>query len=816
VNPTHTRNCRFYSLAALAAALACAPLRAQDVAYNTPHASDSTAGKKEKASKDENKIVRLEDFEVTEARVSAETMAPVESRLDAVQPQSIIGVQTIQNSIAPTADYAMIANLAPSVTNFGANGPGLTESKPTLRGFTDGNFNVTIDGIPFGDGNDYTHHTTSYFPAKLLGRVTIDRGPGTASTIGMATFGGTMALETKDPRATPSFVPTLSYGSYKTELAHLEFNTGILPKTNGGSFISSYQYMTSDGYKTFGTLRRNTYFFKYLQPIGKEGRTTISFMGEYNNIKFNNPNSSPLTGQQILTYGRNFGQVNGNFTATTVAAGGDPATINGDDYQRNHQEKHTDTEFISLNSDLGAGWKFSDKVYSFDYNNTSHESPNINAGATYNPATGKVTAGTDFGGQLKVNVVRSYGTSAALSHEDDIGTFKTGVWFDYQHGPRYNYFLDYNVAHAQAIGLVAMPGGYLDIYHASSGGAAYNGAATLGGWAWNMHFYTRTWEPYMEYEWKPLPALTLTPGIKYMWVDRAIEAKVNQTKDLLPEYFSTDYSKAMPLVTANYRIMPQWSAYAQYATGFLTPPLALFQEDHPENNVIKPQTTTNYQLGTVYKTNRFNADFDGYFIRTKNLPVTVPNPATNPDPNGKLNPNDTITYTAEGAYYYGVEAEGTYYVGGGFSAFVNASRNYATYEKSKRRIDSVPQSTAGYGFIYDHAGFFTSLMSKYSGPYTTYAGAPNPDQPLPASALTVVQGGYTLCDLSLGYGTKLEHTGFLKSFKARLQINNVFDRNVILLKSAKAIKGTTTFDPLASTYNPLTPRGYFLTVSGEF
>ena len=148
------------------------------------------------------------------------------------------------------------------------------------------------------------------------------------------------------------------------------------------------------------------------------------------------------------------------------------------------------------------------------------------------------------------------------------------------------------------------------------------------------------------------------------------------------------------------------------------------------------------------------------------------------------------------------------------SAFANASRNFATYEKSKRRIDGVNQSTAGFGFIYDQKGFFASLMSKYSGPYTTYVGAPNPDQPLPASALTVVQGGYTMFDLSLGYGRKLEHRTFLKSYKARLQVNNVFNRDVILLKSPKATAGA--LNPLTSTYNPLTPRGYFLTVSGEF
>ncbi len=760
----------FIQVAATFAAVACTPLWAQD----------TTAGK------EKDKVVRLEDYEVTEPRVSAQTMAPTESRLDIIQPESVINLQTIQNSIAPTADYAMIANLAPSVTNFSTNGPGLNESKPTIRGFNDGSYNVTIDGIPFGDGNDYTHHTTSYFPAKLLGRETIDRGPGTASTIGMATFGGTIAMETKDPRTTASFVPTLSYGSWKTELAHLEFNTGVMPQAKGGSLIGSYQYMTSDGYRTFGTLRRNTYFFKYLQPIGQS--TTLSFMGEYNNIKFNNPNASPLTGLQIQTLGRNFGQTS------------DPLDRNGDYYGNNYQVKQTDTGFIALDSNLGGGWKLDDKVYTFSYNNSSHESPANNGGATINPVTGKVVAGTDLAGRFKLNSVRSAGNTFALTHDDDMGTFKAGVWFDYQHGPRYQIALDYNIANAQALGMVATPSGFLDPL----------APKTLGGYVYKMHFYTRTWEPYVEYAWHPQPNFTLTPGVKYMRVQRVIEAPINQTTDLLPAFFSTTYSKAMPLVTANYRLQPHWSAYAQYATGFLTPPLAFFQEDHPENNVVKPQTTTNYQLGTVYKTNRFNTDVDGYFIRTHNLPVSQ----VNPNQTGTINPNDLVTFTAAGAYYYGVEAQGTFYVGGGLSTFVNGSRNYATYEKSKRRIDSVPQTTGGFGFIYDHQGFFTSLMSKYSGPYTTYQGAPNPDQPLPASALSIVQGGYTMFDLSLGYGRKLERGSFLKSYKARLQINNLFDRNVILLKSAKATAGV--LNPLTSTYNPLVTRGYFLTISTEF
>ena len=60
-------------------------------------------------------------------------MAPTESRLETVQPESIISLQTIQNSIAPTADYAMIANLAPSVTNSGIIRSDGGETAPSLR-----------------------------------------------------------------------------------------------------------------------------------------------------------------------------------------------------------------------------------------------------------------------------------------------------------------------------------------------------------------------------------------------------------------------------------------------------------------------------------------------------------------------------------------------------------------------------------------------------------------------------------------------------------------------------------------------------------
>ena len=115
----------------------------------------------------------LEEVEVQgSAATSAITQAPAQADLNITQPQSVIGLDWISNHVAPTADYAAIAAIAPGVTNVSTAGPGLGESKQmTLRGFNDNSYNVTYDGIPFGDTNDFSHHTSSYFPAKMIGQV---------------------------------------------------------------------------------------------------------------------------------------------------------------------------------------------------------------------------------------------------------------------------------------------------------------------------------------------------------------------------------------------------------------------------------------------------------------------------------------------------------------------------------------------------------------------------------------------------------------------------------------------------------------------
>src|SRR6202789_1976606 len=131
---------------------------------------------------------------------SAITQAPTMAPLNVTQPTSVLSQYYIENNIAPSANYDDIVKIAPSVYSVSPNGPGLSENQVlSIRGFSDGFYNVTFDGIPWGDSNDFTHHSTSYFMAQNIGSVVVDRGPGNAATLGDATFGGTVAVMSDDP-----------------------------------------------------------------------------------------------------------------------------------------------------------------------------------------------------------------------------------------------------------------------------------------------------------------------------------------------------------------------------------------------------------------------------------------------------------------------------------------------------------------------------------------------------------------------------------------------------------------------------------------
>ena len=113
----------------------------------------------------------------------ANTQPPITSSLETTQPQSIINRAVIANVVPATADFNDVAVLSPGASQTtNGNGPRLSESKIILCGFCDRSYNVTFDGVPFGDTNDPTRHSTSYFPNGTSEQIVVDRGPAAPTT----------------------------------------------------------------------------------------------------------------------------------------------------------------------------------------------------------------------------------------------------------------------------------------------------------------------------------------------------------------------------------------------------------------------------------------------------------------------------------------------------------------------------------------------------------------------------------------------------------------------------------------------------------
>ena len=109
----------------------------------------------------------------------------------------------IQNFMAPVADFAEVIQQAPGAFSTNPNGIGLGQGKSFFRGFSDGQYTLTFDGIPFEDTNCPTHHSWASFPSQWISSTDFDRSPGQASDFGPTNFGGSINLKSPELQADP-------------------------------------------------------------------------------------------------------------------------------------------------------------------------------------------------------------------------------------------------------------------------------------------------------------------------------------------------------------------------------------------------------------------------------------------------------------------------------------------------------------------------------------------------------------------------------------------------------------------------------------
>ncbi|WP_309606189.1 TonB-dependent receptor domain-containing protein [Phenylobacterium sp.] len=669
---------------------------------------------------------QVDELVVTGAS-GATAAAPTKASLEAIQPQSIIDRRAIDQFIPATADYTQIVNLAPSMSGTSFNGPGLGEAKSTLRGFKDGEYNITYDGIPWGDANGPSHHSTSFFPSSTIGAVVVDRGPGQASQLGVASFGGSVNIFSPEVSDERGGSQSVTGGSWNTWMSMTKLSTGDIAQLNGAHALFNFQELTTDGYLTGNKAKAYNQLVRAVFPIAGSWKLTV--LGTWNFTKINTNDNAGATLNQVALYGKNF------------ALNNDRASPNFSGY--NLVTKHTYFNYAKLTGDITPSLKLENTVYSYYYKNDTESSldptlsPTDIANKTGLAITqvpgGKPVVNGHVPGYTKLNVYKIYGDILHLDQELSFGKIKAGLWIEKADtGPRARY--DYDAT------LGRVNGAYAVDYRQKvvAGVPQYLEYLQYSGW--------KQYEPFIDFEWKPTTQLTITPGIKYVSETITVNADVNQ-KSRQPFHGSKTFNKTLYFLTANYKPQENLAVYAQYATGFLLPDISVTQAVNPNLNDLRSQTSTNYQVGAVYHAAKLTFDADVYYIDFKNKLQTAAIPLA-------AGGSETVNFNLGGAVYKGVEGSVTLAATDKVFLFANGSINSAKAEGATtmigglpvvitggKQIAGAPKSTAAVGVLYNDEHWSVSLIDKYTGEAWGAEGEP--------AAYKI--GGYNSADLSVVY-----------------------------------------------------------------
>lgn len=622
----------------------------------------------------------------------AAELAPSQSTLDARSAKSEISPEFVQNFASPVADYTELLNMAPGTFSVNPNGVGLGDSKTFFRGFADGQYTMTVDGIPFNDTNSPTHHSWAFFPSQFIAGIDFDRSPGSAATIGPTNFGGSINMLSRAVPYTPGIRATASYGSFNTRMLALDLDSGQFGgKDKKSSLVINVHQMLSDGYQTYNYQKRVAGFIKYQYRLND--RTTFTVFGGLVDLWTNTPNTKGPTRGQVAQFGDDY------------LLSGDPSRP--DFYGYNFYHVQTDFEYFGIHSDLGHGWNLDNKLYTYRYwNKQNYQNGN----------TITTTSAVD-----KLNGYRKAGDVLAVSHESRRGILRTGLWYEWAYTDRYQIPSD--------------PRTWVDTPLSN----------------FHEHFITTSIQPFAEYEYRLTRDLSLTGGVKLAnynmnFTQFADNGKTVGSLNGAP-YVKHDatFRKWSPSLDARYKLKSNWTAYAQFATGSVIPPTSVFDTKGALVAVLpKPTTVKTYQLGSVVKFNRVTLDVDGYYSHFQNPYASTPDASGEP-----------IFYQTGPSNTKGVEAESNILVGYGFSVYLNGTLGRARYAKTGLYVANSPQNTETVGLTYRVKNWDLGFFNKRIGPMYNDNGAVNQAVAIDPFYVTNLFLNYTIRGESYLRGTKI-------------------------------------------------------------
>lgn len=607
---------------------------------------------------------------------SQEVPAPGEQVPDVGSPQSVVSSQAIQQMVSPVGDLGSVADLTPSYVSSAPNGPGFDAAKnQSLRGFVDGQFNVTLDGIPFADPDNFQHHSTSYFPVSELDHVVVDRSPGSGGDLGYASFGGSINLHSEPVPAQAHATAFAGYGSFDTSLYGVTLNTAAPQDSGQAGVLATFQQAQSSGAMNLSHGHKDDVLVKGVANVGS---AVLTAMYAYDRYGFYNPGS-------VLT----------THLAVSPSYGYDDDPSSPNYFRYSGTYRSADFGYIRLQVPLGGQSSLRNTTYTYSYVNNGLSLKGDQTASPLGEGFEGLSA-TDIAGRDTREAYRMFGDDLRWKYAAPFGSLLLGLWAEE------GWQTEARVAEDLTTG------------------ALYDTNRAMGSPVYfDFGAHLHTYQPYAELDWQVSDRWRMSFGMRWRDVTRDFAASVVQ--NYLPGTAGTvsrSVSSSLPSFDTTYHVATHTHVYLQLSRGSLVPSQSFFYTANPvAGNQAGPENALAAQIGVVHRTKRYDIALDVYRIDFNNYVSTV------------TEGGDTLYVNSGGVLYHGIEAEGHVQLGGGLSAVANASLMRATFQDSYMTssiqlsgdtIPFAPRYTGLAGLLYGRGRWRASLLAKFVG--TEYQG----------------------------------------------------------------------------------------------
>ena len=830
---------------ALAVVAICTAAHAQDTsstAAAAPQGAASQSGDGQQA-KPAQRPNTSSTSNTTNANASQRAIEQAQQQVTVTGQKSIAGgLMTVQSApkavstvtreaitkVAPGANYAQIIGSIPGVVAISDDPTGLFDGNYQIRGFTNDEIGVTVNGAPVNDSGSYTVFPTEYGDTENMNDITVLQGYPDVDQAVAGAAGGTIAWSTIDPSHQFSLDTGLSAGSHQYKREFVRLQTG-----DTGALRSwfSYSNNTTNLWRGEGDAKVDKIDGKSVLTI--DANNSISASLQWNR-------EIRRGGYLKLTKAQAAANYYANYDAT-------PTSPTDTNYWRLHENPFKDYMF-SLDGEFTLSRSMHLSVVPY----YQYGSGGGGAGFTFMENTAAANVGRfgyvnydlDGDGVVTNNKkVLSYSFSGSDTYRpgviakltQDFGendTLTYGFWFD---SARQKQYQTYSRVDATSAPLNIWGGGN-PVTYTDGGAPQYNFLDSTDTLLTRL-FVSNDWTPNDQWTVTVAGASTDVNRKGYGFQHFGANGGPAFTQQF-GGYSSETYKKFTPSAGLKFQLDSANQFYLGYGRSFRAPVNGVitqsnavieFYKQNPSELAFsgitaaqlaaiannKPETADTVDLGWRYYGSAVSASADVYGSNLKNKQVSGFDDAS----------SQTVYVSVPKLQQRGFNAEASYKIYSDLSLYASYAFTKSTIGTDTATIGDGTYATKGKSFVdvsrnafhlggnYDHGPFWASLQASYRGSF--WADWVNTEK----------APGFTTVDLNAGWNFD-DFASWLRSPKLKFNVTNLTDRKALTFASAtnfQANKGvpdpTTGKDPgfiSAATYNLLAPRAFMVSLSASF